>query len=178
MTRNDPQTELAHHIARLNRAWHIVPDIRHNLHDRIEDACQPGTGGTGSGLNRPTEAAAARIEGLQTQDRAILQAIRSIGRAIDHLELECARSLGTNRTDTSNEPRCPRMTLRVDNDTAGPRGTVMVRCGQLTAAKSDQHGNPIGWDPDGYCAQHRAEADADRRTDIEHTRRQRRRGVA
>lgn len=39
--RNDPQTILAHHIARLNKAWKVVPDVRNDIAERIEDASLP-----------------------------------------------------------------------------------------------------------------------------------------
>lgn len=159
--RNDVQSEIAHHIARLNRAWKMVPEVRASIAERIEDAATPSPGaGTGSGTSRPTEAAALRVEGLQQADRAILSAVRGIGKAIDHLELECRRGLGTHQTDTSQEPRCPVMVLHTDPGTAGPRGTVMVRCNKLTASKLDERGLAVGWDEDGYCLEHRAETDA------------------
>jgi hypothetical protein len=161
VTRHDPQSELAHYIARLNRAWHLIPEVRQGIAERIADAATPTPGqGSGSGISRPTEAAARRIEGLQDADRAILAALRSLGKAIDHLDLECRRGLGTHRADTSQEPRCPVMELHVSNEQAGPRGTVMVRCGALSEAKLDERGVAVGWDADGYCARHRAEAKA------------------
>lgn len=161
---HDVQTEIAHLIARLNQAWKVVPEVRRSIAERIEDAATPSPGnGTGSGISRPTEAAAQRIAGLQDTDRAIRDAVRSVGKAIDHLEHESRRGLGTHRVDTSNEPRCPKMVLHVSNEQAGPRGTVLVACGRLTASKIDEKGIPIGWDPDGYCVEHRAQEDEMRR---------------
>lgn len=183
MTKDDPQTVIAHHIARLNKAWAVVPDVRRSIGDMIEDATTPEAGnGGGSGVSRPTEAAAVRIEGLQAKDRAILAAIRSVGKAIDHLELECARGLGRHVADTSTEPRCGVMVHRVTNPRAGRMGEVLTRCGQLTDAKVDELGNAIGWDPDGLCAQHRAEVDAraedERRATEADARRKRRHAIA
>jgi hypothetical protein len=181
----DPQALIAHHIARLNRAWQMVPEARAEIRHDLEDACTPGQGGQGSGISRPTEAAAMRIEGLQARDRAILTAVTGIGKAIDHLERTCWQAIRPPDDGPAEAPRCPVMELKITNPNAGARGQHMRACGELAASKLDEHGNAIGWDVDGYCLRHRAEADgreaeqdADRRAEIETQRRLRRRSVA
>lgn len=157
VSRHQPtRDDIDHEIRRLFKARTVVPEVRQDIADRIADAATPGQGqGGGSGISDPTGAALKRITGLQDKDRAILRAIGGLRKAIDHLELECARGLGKHETDTSSEPRCPVMVL----STTEAAGEVLAKCGELTASKVDERGLPIGWDDDGYCVKHRAEAD-------------------
>lgn len=162
-------------IRRLFNARDTLPSVRATVDDYIADALDLQGGSRGSGISDPTGASAARITKLQERHRRLTEAVGGLEKAVAHLLLTAEGCLsapprhddGSGGTDA---PTCPVMVLKgsvlVGRDpdskpTRRPDGSsrseVLVRCGNLTAHKIDEHGNPIGYDTDGYCADHRAE---------------------
>lgn len=166
-------------IQRLHRATRTLPGVRANIDDRIRDAIEAQGQGRGSGVADPVAAQAARVETEQQRHRAITRAVRSVEDAVEHLRVEAERGLGASHADEREVVlRCPKMVLTqqiVRLAHGSIVDEVLIRCDRLTAHHVDGNNNPIDIDPDGYCDEHRAEADEQmRKADDSNSRRLRR----
>ncbi len=157
-------------IRRLFTARDRIPSVRWAIDDMIADQLDAQGSGKGSGISDPTGARAGLIGPLQDRHRRLNEAIRGIEKAVEHFACTAEACLSTPHADhveQSTAHTCPVMELKRSSgvtETFRPDGSSrserMVRCGALSAHKIDEHGNPIGYDPDGYCVRHRTEADA------------------
>ena len=154
-------------IRRLFGARDTIPSVRATIDDFIADAMETQGAGKGAGISDPTGARAGRLSPLQQRHRRLTDAVGGVERAVQHLLMTAEGCLSAPRSDQdasggTDAPTCPTMTLRksmLGTITSTARSEILVRCGRLTAHKLDEHGNPIGYDPDGLCLEHRREAD-------------------
>lgn len=180
--RHNDVARLDNIIRRLFRARDTLPSVRDTIEDYINDALDAQGSGKGSGVSDPTGARAGRIAPIQQRHRWLSEALQGVERAVEHLAVTAERCLseprppGYDGPEASTSHTCPVMVLRrsaTPTETRRPDGSsrseVLVRCGAITAHKLDEHGNPIGYDPDGYCLDHRAEADEATRRAIAET---------
>lgn len=119
----------------------------------------------------PTGARAGRISYLQQRHRWMNEALTGVEKAIDHMLRTAERCMAAPRQPgddgidyTRVKPdTCPNMvmrTLTIHGEHSVKQSERLERCGQITRGKLDEHGNAIGADPDGYCVDCRALADA------------------
>lgn len=157
-------------IRQLFAARDTLPSVRASIDDMIADALETQGSGRGSGISDPTGARAGRIAPLQQRHRRLSEALQGVERAVEHLARTAEGCLSRPPSEHEQQPdihTCPVMELKRSVnalETFRPDGSSrsehLVRCGKVTAHKLDEHGNPIGWDADGYCLDHRAAADA------------------
>lgn len=170
-------------IGRLTVLEISLPGARSTIDERIRDCVDAQGQGGGSGISDTVARAAAQITVHQHQHRQLGTALKSVEEAVAHL-VNTVAMVNQSQAAVIADPvrRCPAMELR-DQTVRVSSGTiadqVLMRCDRLTAHKLDEKGNPIDYDPDDFCDDHRAKANEEaRRSDVELKRRQRRRGAA
>jgi hypothetical protein len=183
---HDDTRRLTKLIGRLELLNIDLPKARAALEENISDAVHAQGQGGGSGISDTVARAAVAIAGYQEQQRALTRALKSVEEKVEHLRVESERSLcklTAAEPEVTTHLHCPKMvllkqTVYTEHGQALTEETL-IRCDKLTAHKVDEANNPIDYDRDGLCDEHRAEAnEAMRRAQIEQGRRLRRKGAA